>query len=161
MGKTARCHIRHFPHLAEVKPRTRCNAMQHKMETTGACPIRGRLHSGAAAPPARTANRTQINGGTIAAIPLIPFAKWVCSSHFSLPCSMHNLAQSRTIAHNSEAADCPSSPSMPWSPRASPPPRASEPTPTATKTPPIKSAAWKTNCVEIRGSTTFSLVKDG
>jgi hypothetical protein len=33
----------------------------------------------------------------IAPIPLIPFAKLVCSSHFSLRRSMHNRAQSRTI----------------------------------------------------------------
>jgi hypothetical protein len=31
---------------------------------------------------------------------------------------MHNLAQSRTIAHNPEAVDCPSSPSAPRARRA-------------------------------------------
>jgi hypothetical protein len=55
--------------------------------------------------PKLTQAFAQRKWGTISSISLTPLAKWIRPSHFSLRRSVHKLAQSRTIAHNSEPLD--------------------------------------------------------
>jgi len=158
MLRAVRCHTRHFPYLAEVKPRpiphdaTRCNT--EWKESALAHPVGGGIASEDYEPNPNQRRQSPSENGDYLNYPTDSVWQNGFVRHISpcaAPCTnLHNRAQSRTILNLWTA----SSPSTPWARRASLPPCGSAPAPTANSILRIKSTASRKSHVEFRGSTT-------